>query len=183
MYHLSATPLAAGTVLESRFGTSPGEQRTYGLIRSALAEGPSVLKSLLLGEALFLTMSRSEGPVLYLPMHLKESVLEQVRISEFPDKPPRLGGVFLCPTLNDMDLFRKTFPERQYLYFCKIEGGVQVTLDLMHVATVDILLPVSDQLRQLMQRARRYWNGDHSDNPIMEIVTNGTVTIIHSVAT
>jgi hypothetical protein len=173
-YHLSANILSPGTVLESRFGVSPREQNLYAIIRSALIDGPLVLKSILLNDAM-----NNKDP--FLPMYLKESILEQVRITQFPNRPPRLGGFFLCPTLDDIRKFRNTFPERQYVYTCKVEGGVNAILDLTLVGRTDSLLPIADQLNSLRQRAVQYWSGNRSDHPIIEVVTNGIVTIVEAV--
>ena len=170
-YHLSANILSQGTILKSRFGVSPDEQHLYAIIRSALIEGPLVLKSILLNDAI-----NNKDPL--LPMYLKESILEQVRITQFPDRPSRLGGIFLCPTLDDIGKFRNIFPERQYIYTCKVEGGVKAILDLTLVTRADNLLPIADQLDSLRQRAVQYWSGNHSDLPIMEVVTNGKVTVL-----
>jgi hypothetical protein len=171
-YHLSDKILPPGTVLESRFGVSAGERRIYDIIGSALKEGESVLKSVLLSNALNANV---------LPMYLKEIIFEQVRITQFPDRPPRLGGFSLCPTLDDIKKFQHAvFPERKYFYACEVKGGVNAILDLSLVAQSDVLLPIVDQLKILRERAIQYWSGNHSNNTILELVTTGKVTILQA---
>ena len=111
-----------------------------------------------------------------LRIYLKESVLEIIRACDFPDKPRRLGSVFLCPTLEDAKLYQKFMGDRPHLYVCDMEGDSHLA-DLGFVQSADPLMPIRQQLDELRGRARRYWSGDKSDNPIMEIITSGRVAI------
>ena len=174
-YHLSVNQLSPGTVLESRFGVSNRERRIYDIVHSAIVEGPLVLKSILLAESYLLAAQDHDG---CLPMYLKEIIFEQIRKEQFPNRPPRLGSKFLCPTLGDINKLKATFPERTYVYSCEINEGVSATLDLIFARSTTNLFPIDAQLNQLRTDAFHYWNGDLSNNPIMEVVTSGKVIIL-----
>ena len=152
------------------------EKHIYQIVRSAINEGIPVLKSILLYDEFLAQVNKKSSS---LPFYLKESILEETRATEFPDKPSRLGGIFLCPTLDDIKRFQeKIRPDNHYIYTCEIEGGTSATCDLWLVSRANVLLPIADQFDVLKERAIDYWNGNQTQSPIMEIVTNGKVTII-----
>jgi len=168
-YHASATPLELGTVLESRL-IKKELKFQFDAIASALNEGQLVLKSLLLADF----WHQSGNPT--LGFALKETVLERIRAKEFAERPSRYSCVFLCPTKDDIVRFRETVRksnDRPHLYLCTVEEGALPDLfeaDISFVRSANILAPIQDQVNYLVDCARRYWQGDKSDDPTMELL-------------
>jgi len=179
LYHTSNVPLEPGTVLESRFGTDEVARRVYQIVFSALREGEWGMKSLLLADALSAARQKGDG---LLPMFLKEAVFEAVRTSEFADSPPRLGGCFLCPTIDDARKWQKHVGDRPHVHVCQVVGGRRGRFDLTLARQTDSLEPIRLQIQDLTNRARQYWKGDADSDPIWEIVTDGKVTITELLA-
>ena len=179
-YHASSEPLALGVVLNPPFGTKGREPEAYKIMNSALAEGLLTVKSIMLTDALLAAYEKREEN---MSMVLKETILERIRASHYPDKPRRLGeAVFLCPTLEDALRFQKLVGDRPHLYLCEVTGGTQTELDMTFVARADFLVPIKQQVDELIERAHPYWRGDKGDDPIMELLATGTVTVVEAVS-
>ena len=166
-YHASATPLAIGTPLECRF-IKEDLQFQFHAISSALKEGEAVLKSLLLSDY----WHQLGKPT--LTFAFKETVLERVRASEFPDRPSRLSSVFLSPTKRDIIRFREDVRgtnDRPHLYTCRVAADAPLfQADMAFVRGANPLSPIKEQMDYLVQRARLYWQGQENDDPITEVL-------------
>ena len=167
IYHASATPLPIGTVLESRF-IEDKLQFQFHAISSALKEGEAVLKSLLLSDY----WHQLGKPT--LTFAFKETVLERIRASEFPDRPSRLASVFLSPTKHDIIRFREEVRgtnDRPHLYTCRVAADAPLfQADIAFVRGPNALAPIKEQIDYLIQQARLYWEGRKSDDPITEML-------------
>ena len=179
-YHLSRIPLESGLVLESRF-IKPNLEFQFQAIRGALNEPPearaTILKTLLLAD--FVRNSgRSD-----LTFPVKETILEHVRATEFPQRLSRYRAIFTAPSKEAAAMFRDLVGgDRPHLHICRIDPEA-FTADLQYVSSPNLLAPMLKQVEYLMERSRFYWDGKHSDTPILECLAEpGTVTIVAPVA-
>jgi hypothetical protein len=178
-YHLSRTPLESGLVLEHRF-IRPDLRYQFQAIQGALNEPPqaraTILKTLLLSDFV-----QSSGKP-HLTFAVKETILEHVRVTEFPQRISRYRAIFTVPSREDAvifrDLLRGQGDDRPHLHICRIDGEV-FTADLQYVSSPNPLAPMLKQVEYLMDRSRLYWDGKHSDTPILECLAEpGTVTVL-----
>ena len=180
-YHASRIPLESGLVLEHRF-IKPNLRFQFQAIQGALNEPPearaTILKTLLLYDFL-----HNAGKS-YLTFAVKETILEHVRATEFPQRISRYRAIFTLPTKEDALKFRESVRQtndRSHLHICRIDGEA-FTADLQYVSSPNPLAPMLKQVEYLMERSRLYWDGKHSDTPILECLAEpGTVTIVEPV--
>jgi len=179
-YHASRAPLEPGLVLEHRF-IKPEFKYQFDAIQSALIEPPearaTILKALLLSD--FVHGSGKSR----LAFAVKETILEHVRATEFPQRISRYRAIFTAPTKEDIMMFREQVrqgaeTDRPHLHICHIDGEV-FTADLRHVGSANPLRPMLAQVEDLLERSRSYWGGKQSDKPVLECLAKpGTVTIV-----
>ena len=99
----------------------------------------------------------------------KEQIWEAIRRSEFPSKPSRLKALFLFDaleaTLKAQELW---FPkEGRHLLRTRIISGAQT-----HVGDARWL----DSLqKEWEEKARKYWSGEMTDDPMPELILHGAV--------
>ena len=181
-YHASRVPLESGLVLEHRF-IRPDLKYQFQAIQGALNEPPearaTILKTLLLSD--FVQNSGKSR----LTFAVKETILEHVRKTEFPQRISRYQAIFTVPTRKDAMMFRELVrresDDRPHLHICRINGEV-FTADLRYVSSPNLLDPMLKQVEYLIERSRFYWDGKHSDTPILECLAEpDTVTIVEAV--
>jgi hypothetical protein len=147
----------------------------FRAIESALSDGLLVLKSLLLAEYV-----RGFGDAGHMMFALKESVLEATRRRAFPQCPSRQSSVFCFPTIDDARAFDSTVEgnDRKHLYRCEIDITEPFIADTEFVRSANPVAPIAQQVQFLEEQAQRYWHGDQSDRPILELLAPpGTVKI------
>ena len=181
LFHSSDDELPVGTVLEGRFGVLGDQPKMYEKTFAAYAEGPAALKRLELN----LLKLHSDWDE-FLPTYIRETLFEAVRAEQFPDRPQRLGGIYLWPTLEDLNRFNSLVPKgelhhRSNIYLCGVEGVTSPPLDLSLVRQPILLAPIDTQIRSQTSLAVRYWQGQQ-DQGIWEIITHGTVTVVETVS-
>ncbi len=173
-FHASKAPLTPGTVLEPRF-VRPEIFYQFQAVQSAMSEPPetraAILKAMLLADIV-----QNSGQS-RLKFAVKETILEHVRAKEFPERISRYVSIFLSPTKRDAELFRDLVKDRQHLYACAVSGE-PFTADLRYVGSPNPYTPMLKQIEAVLDQARRYWAGEHSEAPILECLsTPSTVTI------
>lgn len=101
----------------------------------------------------------------------KEELFERIRVTEYPEQPPRMGSVFLLPT-------------REQAEFCNAEwwDGNRVVLEAWIVEALSAGVFDSRQLDaagdQWETAARRYWAGESTPESRPEVVVCGKVQLI-----
>jgi len=171
-YHASRKPLEIGTALECRFRSQEFDY-LYLAVYSALKDGLATLKALMLDDYL---RRRGKGSTLAMP--LREIIFEGEREANFPHLPSRWGSIFLCKTLHDIQRFASLVEDRPHIYACTLDGEELFSGDISHLTSRQPLAPIDKQLDELRNLAKRYWNGDLDDNPLIEVLARpGTVTI------
>ena len=177
-YHSSRTPLESGVILEPRF-IRPDLMYQFQAIQGALNEPPQARATIL--KALLLSDFVQNAGKWFLTFAVKETILEHVRATEFPHRVSRYQAIFTAPTKKDAMLFREMVQregnDRPHLHICSIDGEV-FTADLQYVGSPNPLAPMLKQVEYLIERGRLYWNGKHSETPILECLAQpGTVTV------
>ncbi len=103
----------------------------------------------------------------------REDVFEKVRADEFPDKPSRLKGIFLCESQHTL---------KQFLNDTKrvVDLAYEVSLvnpqEPIHRGCLSLLdFQAKEGLDSFTQKARSYWSGATMTKP--EILTTSPVKI------
>lgn len=114
-----------------------------------------------------------------LPSVLIEIIFERVRGEEFKDKPNRLDSVHLFSNFDDASIFRKNYREdKGYIYTAKIINGILFRGDMEFVNPgIDLKKDFQEEVSLMAQRARDYWQGNLTKNPIIEILVKGDVIV------
>jgi len=180
-YHASRETLEIGAVLESRFVKYLWQWET---VDSALNEPDAVIRQAVLKSMLLADRHMGAGKAAPLAFVLKEAILERIRRAEFPDRPSRLKSIFVCPSKSGIVSFQGMVGDRPHLYLCSI--AVHSSLfeaDMTYVGLTNPLAPIKKQLEYLIERARLYWQGHKSNEPILEVLAPiGSVKIAASAA-
>jgi len=111
---------------------------------------------------------------------ITETIFEGVRKKEFPSRPPRLGGVFVCPgypsgfcdpkdkrkTIFEVDVLGKTFGADSDFYSGAASYAPHIRFRIGDIEQI------KEEMRDL---ARSYWRGQ---GVVDEIIVAGTVSIV-----
>lgn len=178
-YHASRTTLEIGTVLESRFIKYLWQWET---VESALDEPDAVIRKAVLKSMLLADRYMGKGKKAPLVFVLKEVILERIRQAEFPDRLSRLKSIFVCPSKSDIASFQGIVRDRPHLYLCSIADHSSLfEADMAYVGIANPLAPITKQLEYLIECARFYWQGNKSNEPVLEILAPiGSVKIAAS---
>jgi hypothetical protein len=83
----------------------------------------------------------------------RETVLEQVRVQHFPDKPSRLASTFSCPTEDTARFYRTHLDPNSILYLVeKVEPDASE-----HRADFNVVQPLPRRPETMEQIADLYW--------------------------
>ena len=121
---------------------------------------------------------------MYLPdsgnfgVAFRERVLEDVRATEFPEKPSRLSVCFLLPSLEEANKYRD-HPERRSSIIYEVEPTTEPST--IHEGDWTMSLPEPDKtyFDGMSRFARQYWAGQTFGNP--EILLPVPVRIVRCV--
>lgn len=170
-YHASKVPLDLGAALKSTFinPAAPDFQAVDSALRERDKE--AILKSLLLTSHI----ARARPTVFSgVPFALKEIMLERIRRNEFPHRPSRIHCVYVCPSRDNIVAFRELVRkdnDRPHLYLCSLSADTVVfEADMRYVESANPLAPIAEQLDYLTYRSRLYWQGQKSDQPMLELL-------------
>ena len=118
---------------------------------------------------------------------LLEEVMEDVRQEEFPERPSRLGAIFLCPALSIC--VREWTEDRPYVFEVEAEGNWFMTSGRTYnniinrarklwTKSPDVPDFISD--RKLMKEIRRYWQGSAfvKAGDLNEVVLQGEAVVV-----
>jgi hypothetical protein len=117
-------------------------------------------------------------------LHAFEVLFEQIRAAEFPHVPPRIGGVFVCPTLHGF-CGSQGWIGWNYVYEVTVTGSV-FTTDAEGWTSVanSMASPKSDWVPRAI---RSYWRGWWSSQeeldelfmggPVLETLVSGSVVV------
>lgn len=107
---------------------------------------------------------------------LWEYYLEKVRAEEFNHLPARLQSVFFFENVSDCDNYKN-----HHLSGIGAIFGIE-TLETTNLFKGD--MAIIDELDnsisrdELLEQIRKYWRGDKTENPIMEVVFQGKYNLI-----
>ncbi|WP_444668467.1 DUF2441 domain-containing protein [Cereibacter changlensis] len=105
----------------------------------------------------------------------RELLYEQVRLKEAPHLPSRQTCLWASVSQDEANGWMR------YL------GGTEAhvlrlqVIGQLHVADSNLLMNGREPLSETYQKASRYWRGDHSDSPRLELLVSGQVTIIEEI--
>jgi Protein of unknown function (DUF2441) len=104
-------------------------------------------------------------------MLARELIMEQIRVEEFSGEPPsRQTCLFLADTVEEA---------RSWIPMLGGQGAV-CELDCtgtIHRADSRLMVMISEPLSVTRDKARKYWKGEATGNPRMEILFDGTAIV------
>lgn len=164
-YHISAKQLSGGTVLESRF------------FEPHQLDQVSTWASLPWGRIDALKPAMAAPPV------LREVIFERVRRSHFPALRSRLKSVYLCRSIEHAQALRRNLAaageDRPYLHACSCVPGIRLFEgDMAWVSGFYPHLNFGELIAVFAKNARRYWSGEKSETPVLEILAPSMVVRI-----
>lgn len=89
-----------------------------------------------------------------------ETIFEQVRINEFPHRPSRMQAMFAWSSLKDASRFRGS-AENHLIYQVESSSAFVADMNLLHLG---------GSLVGAYEYAKKYWSGNKSDNPNLEVL-------------
>lgn len=142
---------------------------TFFHVMNAMLEEGSVILPGNWGRSLALYTGNDANGMLY-----REHVLEHVRATEFPDKPSRLGCIFLLRTLPEAIRFRNAFNRLGVIH----EVSINTSHGAMHFGDYNFAERIANiQFMEGMPKlAREYWSVVQSDT--VEVLFSGPVTVV-----
>lgn len=144
-------------------------QKYYWLASYPLEEGSIVLPG---NWGRMLSFYQSDGAVI---MYLREKILEEIRVREFPNLPSRMTSIFLCENIESAKSFRDTNGR-----FADILYEVEIVDKEKPLFRTDWNLlnwpPTPFLLKQLEEISYNYWEPENIQNP--EILTESRIKII-----
>ncbi len=103
----------------------------------------------------------------------RELIFEEVRIEKFNDAPSRHRCLWLLRAKEDAGVWWNTLTCGAESKILKIRATGKA-----HVADAGLLLGDSEPLAQTYAKAEKYWKGEVSDHPQMEIIFEGKLEVI-----
>ncbi|MCG2572348.1 DUF2441 domain-containing protein [Acinetobacter sp. ME22] len=124
-------------------------------------------QSYLFGYPAFVAKSGSKQLVHISPMI--EAIFEQVRRADFPTLPSRFTSMFAWQSKNDAHTFKNNYRSPNANIF-EVESEEYFLGDMS-------LLTIGGQVMNTFELAYKYWNGDRSDKPSIEVLLPLPVSI------
>lgn len=169
-YYASHTPIQLGV-----------QVRPWGFVQQA-SQAIADIRKLLLSDSPQLGVLDPTGLKPLNAVVAIEVVFEDVRVSEFPQRPSRWTSTHLCASEADVVEFALKYqPIRNYIYEVAVDPSVEgfkADQILLNAGLSDSGDPVTE-ISQMKERARRYWSGELTRNPFVEVIVpgNGASTI------
>jgi hypothetical protein len=180
-FHVSASPLAAGTVLRpfTFFNNFRDEMRTMA---TALEVGPEAVRTIFLADYWLAARLRSALSVGHKAASvLIETVFEHVRSQDYGDRPSRLVSAFAYPSLQTAERFRQQYRQQGVVLRCRLIDGEAFVGDMaLSTPGLSVGRPMEPQVDALRERAHAYWQGVASPE-WPEVLLKGRVEIVTSV--
>lgn len=105
-------------------------------------------------------------------MLCRELIMEEIRVAEFQALPPsRQRCLYLCESLDEAVRWKPLIGQDSAICELRCTGTI-------HRADANLLLEDSEPLSVTRDRARKYWQGEQTDNPHREILFVGDVEVI-----
>ena len=114
----------------------------------------------LFGYPSFVQQSGSRELVHITPMI--EAITEQVRRADFPNLPSRMVSMFACQNKNDAQQFKNNY-HIDHANIFEVESDEYFMGDMS-------LLTIGGQVMNTFELAYKYWSGERSDNPFIEVL-------------
>lgn len=104
----------------------------------------------------------------------QELLMENARLNHAPEAPSRLRCLWTTETMQQCRDWQKLLPNGRIVEL-KATGQ---TIE----ADSNLLPRQGDPLSTFLDKATRYWTGEHSANPILEILFVGTATVVREIS-
>jgi hypothetical protein len=104
-------------------------------------------------------------------MLARELLMEQVRDADYPRLPSRQSCLWACNTIEEARLWQGKLGTGSTICRLEVTGTV-------HRADSKLLLADSEPLSRTIERAHAYWRGEVSDNPEMETLVAGDISVV-----
>ncbi|WP_436897734.1 DUF2441 domain-containing protein [Acinetobacter gyllenbergii] len=118
-----------------------------------------------------LLVNQIEGKNVLPISPMVEAIFEQVRRAEFPNLPSRMVCMFGWQSINEALEFANTNHRGSFKIHEVETDGENVFIGDMN------LLKTGGQVVNSYALARKYWSGEHSSSPILEVLIPLPVTI------
>ncbi|MCQ2586123.1 MAG: DUF2441 domain-containing protein [Treponema sp.] len=107
---------------------------------------------------------------------VRETISELVRVTQFPDRPSRLKGLYVCKTLEEAKRWKANFES----YNRKVLQLVELSSDGPCFTGDAALLPEvnGESFEKKIEQARHYWSGElKGDGDLVETLLGGVIKV------
>lgn len=108
--------------------------------------------------------------------YLREKVIEEYRLENFPDKPSRLNSVYLFDDIR-LAIQYQEMQKKQYLFAVEVDTESNFLKADMFL----INLTVRKSIEEIRELASVYFKGGFTEKKNFEILCDGKVKILHEV--
>lgn len=112
---------------------------------------------------------RTQNNNLIPSVEMIEAIFELVRRKDFPELPSRMTSMFAWQTINEAKVFADSYPQGSY----KI---LEVESDNVFIGDMS-LLTLGGQVINSYVLAKKYWSGERSPSPKLEVLISLPVII------
>lgn len=179
-FYVSTVSLTPGTLLVGRRYTDHDDHILL-VARESIALGEGALRLLNLVDDLIRYSRRVEGEAWPEPVHFSavvdEVILEKVRADGYPDRPSRIGGIFLFLQRGDAERFQA---EQRHgggvILECSTDSKV-FEADMGLIKNPNFHHDVGAELASAETRAHAYWQGAAGNGDPIEGLALGPVRV------
>lgn len=109
---------------------------------------------------------------------LWEYLYELVRGRFFPSAPKRLDSFFACKDIQSIIDYREKHGLGEII--CAVDGTKCPVAFEADMRVLDDISPDFNMKRALPE-VRRYWNQEHSENPLLEVLLQGEIKLLEPI--
>lgn len=186
-FHLSKATLSPGSTIGGRFfaGEAGDASHLMLIVRDVLGMGADAIRLLMLFDDLMFERfpAWKDGGLARTDKALQELIFETVHTTNFPDKPSRVGGAFLFPTVGHAERFRDEIQGGAgHIYKCSIAQESPFVGDMELIEAAEPHRSIEEELARIRVLAERYWAGEMGNDSWPEIVAPpNSVTVLNEV--
>jgi len=101
----------------------------------------------------------------------RELIMEEVRLQIAPDAPSRKDCLWVVDSLRLAKYWQKKLTLKSYIVRLNLEGK-------FHCGDATFLLNESEPISETYANAEKYWRGEMSEDPLLEILFTGAGAVI-----
>lgn len=106
---------------------------------------------------------------------LWEYLYELIRAKFFSSAPKRLESFFTCKDVHSVELYRKRHGLGEII--CAVDATACTTVFEADMTILDDIAPYYN-FKQAVPEIKRYWQQEHSKNPLIEVLLQGKITLL-----